>query len=264
MICAPHPIASLATIDNLKDENDFLEEGIKKLTVTIEEQSEQIELLQKQITSASVGGEVEEVKVEEENDVDGIGAIFESKATFAEAEELLEFQKKLTALEEDNEMLRQRVRGLEVELSDVAFESRKIIAASVEAPAPPVEAPLIPAPPATVMAIEAVENPIEEVNAISTVEVEEVGDVAVDQVKSTTLSPHAPPNPIPQHVLQKKEMETLRTQVKEYEVERNSVRKLFGRGIRTGVQKVGKVLDLWRPIYLILCDGVRGDGKMAL
>jgi len=86
----------------------------------------------------------------------------------------------------------------------------------------------------------------------------------VEQVKAVTLSPHAPKTQIPQHLLQKQEMEMLRTQVQEYEVERNSVRKLFGRGISRGVKKVGKVLDLWRPIYLILCDGVRGDGKMAL
>ncbi|KAK1737225.1 hypothetical protein QTG54_012092 [Skeletonema marinoi] len=235
-----------ATIGNLKEENSFLEEGIKMLTLTIEEQAEQIEQLQKQNTLG-------EVVAEEESDFDGIGAIYENKA--AEAEELLQFQNKLTTLEADNELLRQRVRGLEVELSDVAFESRKIVAASVEAPAVVAAAVQVPA---AVVAMEAA-APIAEVNDAASKE-----EVVVEQVKAVTLSPHAPKTQIPQHLLQKQEMEMLRTQVQEYEVERNSVRKLFGRGISRGVKKVGKVLDLWRPIYLILCDGVRGDGKMAL
>jgi len=226
------------TIDNLKEENSFLEEGMKMLAMTIEEQASQIEQLQNQNT---LGG----MEVEEENDFDGIGAIFENKS--AEAEELIQFQNKITTLEADNELLRQRVRSLEVELSDVAFESRKIVAAAVEAPA-------------AVVAMDAAATSAD-TNSAATEEVEEV---VVEQVKAVTLSPHAPPTPIPQHILQKQEMEMLRAQVQEYEAERNSVRKLFGRGIRSGVKKVGKVLDLWRPIYLILCDGVRGDGKMAL
>ncbi len=242
-----------ATIDSLKEENSFLEEGIKTLTMTIEDQAQQIEQLMNQNTLGGV----------EENDVDGIGAITENKLADVEveAEELIEFQNKITTLEADNELLRQRVRGLEVELSDVAFESRKIVAAAaVEVEAPAVVAAAIEAP-AVVVAIDDA-DPIAEANAAITEEVEEV---VVEQVKvATPLAPHAPPTPIPQHLLQKQEMEMLRSQVKEYEVERNSVRKLFARGISRGVKKVGKVLDLWRPIYLILCDGVRGDGKMAL
>jgi predicted nucleic acid-binding Zn-ribbon protein len=230
-----------ATIENLKEENSFLEEGMKMLAVTIEEQASQIEQLQNQNTLGGIE--------EEENDVDGIGAIFENKSAETDGE-LIQFQNKITALEADNESLKQRVRGLEVELSDVAFESRKIVAAAVEAP-----------PAAAVVEIDAA-APIAEVNAAATEVVEE--EVVVEQVKVATLSPHAPPTPIPQHLLQKQEMEMLRAQVQEYEMERNSVRKLFGRGIRRGVKKVGKVLDLWRPIFLILCDGVRGDGKMAL
>lgn len=240
-----------ATIDNLKEENSFLEEGIKTLTMTIEDQAQQIEQLMTQNTLGGV----------EENDVDGIGAITENKlaAVEAEAEELIEFQNKITTLEADNELLRQRVRGLEVELSDVAFESRKIVAAAVEVEAPAVVAAAIEIPAAVVAMDDAA--PVAEANAAA---MEEVEEVVVEQVKVATLAPHAPPTPIPQHLLQKQEMEMLRSQVKEYEVERNSVRKLFAMGISRGVKKVGKVLDLWRPIYLILCDGVRGDGKMAL
>jgi hypothetical protein len=228
-----------ATIDSLKDENSFLEEGIKMLTLTIEDQAEQIEQLQKQNTLGELLGE------EEESDLDGIGAIFDNKVT-AEADELIQVQNKVTTLESDNEMLRQRVRSLEVALSDVAFESRKVVptAAAVEAPA-------------AVVAMEVV-APVANVAAAST---EEVTDVVVQQVK---VAPHAPSTPIPKHLLQKQEMDMLRMQIQEYEVERKSVRKLFGMGIRRGVKKVGKALNLWRPIYLILCDGVRGDGKMAL
>jgi len=228
-----------ATIDSLKDENSFLEEGIKMLTLTIEDQAEQIEQLQKQNTLGELLGE------EEESDLDGIGAIFDNRVT-AEADELIQVQNKVTTLESDNEMLRQRVRSLEVALSDVAFESRKVVpaAAAVEAPA-------------VVVAME-VAAPIANVASASA---GEATDVVVQQVK---VAPHAPSTPIPKHLLQKQEMDILRMQIQEYEVERKSVRKLFGMGIRRGVKKVGKALNLWRPIYLILCDGVRGDGKMAL
>ncbi|KAL7427317.1 hypothetical protein ACHAXM_000796 [Skeletonema potamos] len=224
-----------ATIDSLKDENSFLEEGLKMLTLTIEEQAEQIEQLQKRNTL----GEILEA---EESDLDGIGKIFENKAS-AEAVELVQVQKKVTTLESDNEMLRQRVRSLEVALSDVAFESRKVVAAAAA-----VEAP------ADVVAMEVAEVAATAVAA----------DVVVEQVNVVTRSPHAPSTPIPKHLLQQQEIEMLRVQIQEYEVERKSVRKLFGRGIRRGMKKVGKALDLWRPIFLILCDGVRGDGKMAL
>jgi len=224
-----------ATIDSLKDENSFLEEGLKMLTLTIEEQAEQIEQLQKRNTL----GEILEA---EESDLDGIGKIFENKAS-AEAVELVQVQKKVTTLESDNEMLRQRVRSLEVALSDVAFESRKVVAAAAA-----VEAP------AAVVAMEVAEV------AATAVAV----DVVVEQVNVVTRSPHAPSTPIPKHLLQQQEIEMLRVQIQEYEVERKSVRKLFGRGIRRGMKKVGKALDLWRPIFFILCDVVRGDGKMAL
>ena len=67
-----------ATIENLKEENSFLEEGMKMLAVTIEEQASQIEQLQNQNTLGGIE--------EEENDVDGIGAIFENKSAAADGE----------------------------------------------------------------------------------------------------------------------------------------------------------------------------------
>jgi predicted nucleic acid-binding Zn-ribbon protein len=242
------------TISNLHDENSFLEEGIKMLTATIDEQAAQIEQLQKQHTLGEVvGGETDE---------DGIGAIFENKVV-ADDTKLAEVQNKAETLEKDNEMLRQRVRALEVELSDIAFESRKIVssAAAVEDAA------------AAVM--ETVAPTISEVNAAAVVEdittaaSDEVTDgIIIEETNAASevakLSPHAPSTPIPQHILQQKEIDFLRMQVREYEAERKSVRKLFGRGIRRGAKKVGKVLDLWRPIYLILWGEIRGDGKMAL
>ncbi len=242
------------TLSNLQDENSFLEEGIKMLTATIDEQAAQIEQLQKQQTLGEIVGE-------EPDDLDGIGAIFENKVV-ADDTELAEVQNKAETLEKDNEMLRQRVRALEVELSDIAFESRKIVssAAAVEDAA------------AAVM--EAVAPTISEVNADAVVEdivaapSEEVTVGAVieetNAASEVNLSPHAPSTPIPQHILQQKEIDYLRMQVREYEAERKSVRKLFGRGIRRGAKKVGKVLDLWKPIYLILWGEIRGDGKMAL
>ena len=243
------------TINNLHDENSFLEEGIRMLTATIDEQAAQIEQLQKQQTLGEVVGE-------EADDFDGIGAIFENKVV-ADETELAEVQNKAETLEKDNEMLRQRVRALEVELSDIAFESRKIVssAAAVEDAA------------AAVM--EAVAPTISEVNAAAVVEdittaaSDEVTDgIIIEETNAASevakLSPHAPSTPIPQHILQQKEIDFLRMQVREYEAERKSVRKLFGRGIRRGAKKVGKVLDLWRPIYLILWGEIRGDGKMAL
>lgn len=235
------------TIRNLHDENSFLEEGIKMLTATIDEQAAQIEQLQNQQTLGEVVGE-------EADDLDGIGAMFEDKV-------LAEVQNKAETLEKDNEMLRQRVRALEVELSDIAFESRKIVssAAAVEDAA------------AAVM--KAVAPTISEVNAAVVEDIvaapsEDMTDgVVIEETNAASevkLSPHAPSTPIPQHILQQKEIDYLRMQVREYEAERKSVRKLFGRGIRRGAKKVGKVLDLWRPIYLILWGEIRGDGKMAL
>lgn len=241
-----------STLTNLQDENSFLEEGIRMLTATIDEQAAQIEQLQKQQTLGEVVGE-------ETDDLDGIGAIFENKVVADDAELLAEVQNKAETLEKDNEMLRQRVRALEVELSDIAFESRKIVssaAAELDAAAAVMEAA---AP--TVSEVNAAAAVVEDIVAAPS---EEVIIEEINPASEVNLSPHAPSTPIPQHILQQKEIDVLRMQVREYEAERKSVRKSFGRGIRRGAKKVGKVLDLWRPIYLILWGEVRGDGKMAL
>ena len=241
-----------STLTNLQDENSFLEEGIKMLTATIDKQAAQIEQLQKQQTLGEVVGE-------ETDDLDGIGAIFENKVVANDAELLAEVQNKAETLEKDNEMLRQRVRALEVELSDIAFESRKIVssaAAELDAAAAVMEAA---AP--TVSEVNAAAAVVDDIVAAPS---EEVIIEEINPASEVNLSPHAPSTPIPKHILQQKEIDVLRMQVREYETERKSVRKLFGRGIRRGAKKVGKVLDLWRPIYLILWGEVRGDGKMAL
>ena len=151
-------------------------------------------------------------------------------------EQLLQEKEKNAAKEaNDNEMLRQRLRHLEVELSDVAFESRKVVM-----PAPPVEKPII---------AQAKNSSVE----------------AVASVNNAKVSPKAPSAPVPPHIYQQRQFEQLQLQVADYEREQSSVRKLFGLGIRRGMTKVGRALNLWSPVYNVLLWGeLRGQGRMAM
>ena len=110
---------------------------------------------------------------------------------------------------ESNDMLRQRVRALELQLSEVAFESRKVVA-----------------PPAAVV---------------------------VGSASSNVHLPKAPSAPVPPHVLQQQldqqKLDQLELQLEEYKEERKSVRKLFGLGIRRGMNKMGRALNVWNPVY---------------
>lgn len=109
----------------------------------------------------------------------------------------------------DNDMLRQRVRALELQLSEVAFESRKVVA-----------------PPAAVV---------------------------VGSASSNVHLPKAPSAPVPPHILQQQldqqKLDQLELQLEEYKEERKSVRKLFGLGIRRGMNKMGRALNVWNPVY---------------
>ena len=109
----------------------------------------------------------------------------------------------------DNDMLRQRVRALELQLSEVAFESRKVVA-----------------PPAAVV---------------------------VGSASSNVHLPKAPSAPVPPHILQQQldqqKLDQLELQLEEYKEERKSVRKLFGLGIRQGMNKMGRALNVWNPVY---------------
>lgn len=180
---------------NLEEENSFLEEGMKMLTLTLEKQAEEIAKLNNE-------------KYEES---------FVHK------------------LEDENEMLRGRVRGLEVELSDVAFESRKVV-----------ETGAVGAVKAA-----AVEEVVSVVNEVVNDQVETA--VAVEAAE-VDLTPKAPSAPIPQHILQQRQVDELQRQLHEYEEERSSLRKLVGLCFKKGVKKVGKAVDLWRPIYLLMAD----------
>lgn len=157
------------TVSSLEATNDKLEKGIMVLTTTLEKQEEEIKKLQQ---ARSV-----------QDDAKG--------------------------LESDNDMLRQRVRALELQLSEVAFESRKVVA-----------------PPAAVV---------------------------VGSASSNVHLPKAPSAPVPPHILQQQldqqKLDQLELQLEEYKEERKSVRKLFGLGIRRGMNKMGRALNVWNPVY---------------
>ena len=154
-----------STISNLLEKNTILEKSLTSLTAAMEKQQVTIQELQKK--------EVPQVNVK--------------------------------GLEDDNEMLRQRVRTLELQLSEIAFESRQ---------AQPVAAISAPAAPEVVKHI-----------------------------------PKAPSVPVPSHIAQQHQIELLQSQVAELKQERSSVPKLLRFGIRRGVKKVGKVLNVCSPIY---------------
>ena len=157
------------TVSSLEATNDKLEKAIMVLTTTLEKQEEEIKKLQQ---ARSV-----------QDDAKG--------------------------LESDNDMLRQRVRALELQLSEVAFESRKVVA-----------------PPAAVV---------------------------VGSASSNVHLPKAPSAPVPPHILQQQldqqKLDQLELQLEEYKEERKSVRKLFGLGIRRGMNKMGRALNVWNPVY---------------
>ena len=157
------------TVSSLEATNDKLEKAIMVLTTTLEKQEEEIKKLQQ---ARSV-----------QDDAKG--------------------------LQSDNDMLRQRVRALELQLSEVAFESRKVVA-----------------PPAAVV---------------------------VGSASSNVHLPKAPSAPVPPHILQQQldqqKLDQLELQLEEYKEERKSVRKLFGLGIRQGMNKMGRALNVWNPVY---------------
>ena len=216
---------------SLQEENSFLEEGMKMLTLTLEKQADEIHKLNNEKFDKSFVNEIQE----------------------------------------ENEMLRIRVRGLEVELSDIAFESRKVrhaqpIAQSAtglksEQVTLTPKAPSAPVPEYIVQQSTAVELS-EQVQA--TASPEAVAAQHEDDLASAVaamevdLTPKAPTAPIPSHILQQRQVDELQKQLELYEQERSSLRKLFGLCFSRAARKVGKAMDLWRPVYLILADARRG------
>ena len=182
--------------------------GLNALAVTCDKQEQRLKELQQ---------ETGDIVAKEEDDSN-------NDVSF-----LLRVQDNVKTLEDDNEMLRCRVRALEVELSDIAFESRHRV--------------MPPAPPAAVV----VSNPV------------------VTQKAEQSIVPKAPSEPVPQHILQKHEMEHLQLQVEKYKRERSSVRKLFGLGIRRGMGKMGRALNAWSPVHnLVLWGELRGYGTRVV
>lgn len=198
-------------VDSLEEKNTLLEEGLNRLTVSMEGQNQQLQELQQ--------GKKGNAAKEEKNIADDVGF-------------LLQAQENVKVLEGDNEMLRLRLRALEVELSDIAFESRKVIPAAL----------------ATVANHSvAVQTDVKDPSSAEAVAI---------SVNSAKLSPK---EPVPPHIYQQRQFEQLQLQVEEYTQERSSVRTLFGLGIRRGVNKVGRALNLWSPLYnMILWGELRG------
>merc|ERR1712029_242285 len=132
-------------------------------------------------------------------------------------------------------MLRQRLRALEVELSDIDFESRRKVTSSFSANQ------------ASAAVSQKVEGPSFE--------------TSVDSVASAKLVPKAPRAPAPQHIHLQRRLEELQLQMNIYERERSSVRKLLGIVVRRWMCRVGEVLNFWSPVYnLMLWGELRREG----
>ncbi|MFN5999113.1 MAG: hypothetical protein ACK47Z_18615 [Paracoccaceae bacterium] len=193
--------------NELEEKNTLLEGGLQQMTVILEMQAQQLlEMRQKMVETPTE-------TVEKNTD-----------------------SMLLLQVQGENEMLRQRVRAVELELSEAAFESRKVM----------------PAPPVAVASSSAaiVAEPTK-----STVE----ASVSVS-FQSAKLSPKPPSEAPPTHILQ---LQQLQMKVEEYERERSSVKKLFGLGIIRGINKVGRALNLWSPVYnLQLWGELRGHGRV--
>ena len=141
--------------ESIKKQNDVLESALQKLTTTVEKQSALIMKLQMGKTTDST----DEV---------------------------------LKTLEGDNDILRRRIRALEGELSDVAFETRK------------------------------------------------------SMFKPDASKPKAPSTPPSGY--QSVSIGQLQEQIKHYEMERSSVRRLIGLGVKTAAGKVGQAVSLFNPV----------------
>ena len=139
--------------ESIKKQNDVLESALQKLTTTVEKQSALIMKLQ----------------LGENNLTDGV--------------------KK--SLEDDNGILRRRIRALEGELSDVAFETRKSMSKPVVA---------------------------------------------------EPKAPSTPPNGY-----QGVSIDQLQEKIKQYELERSSVRRLIGLSVNRAAGKVGQAVSMFNP-----------------
>ncbi|KAL7553636.1 hypothetical protein ACHAWF_016941 [Thalassiosira exigua] len=184
-------------VDRLEEKNSLLEEALQLMSATVEQQKHRLDKMAQKENAES-------------NKED---------ATAEDAGVMLKVQSNVKVLEEENDMLRKRLRALEVELSDIAFESRH------KPPPSPVAANTD--------------------HAVST----------ASSTSSVKLAPKAPSVPVPPHIYQQERIEQLQSQVAQYQRERSSVSKLFRLGVRSGMSKVGKALKLWSPGHNLLLWG---------
>lgn len=175
-------------VNALEEKNMMLEAGLQKLTLALDKQEKQLlELRQVKDTPTTV------------TDVDKI----------FDVDFLLQVRGNVHTLEDENLNLRQRIRTLELALSEAAYESRKVVPAPIVAVAP----------------------------SSTLTGATEASAFSVNKVK---LMPHAPSVPVPEHILQQ-----------QLRMKQNSV----GHGLRNGIKKMGRVLNLWNPAYNLMLWG---------
>ena len=202
-------------VNALEERNSLLEAGFQRMTGVLEKQEQKLL----------------EMRLKKE----GNSAVAVDSNAFT----LTQVQDSLQIIEGENEILRQRVRALELELSEAAFESRKIMPANSVA-----------------IAASTFANDVSD-DTMSSAE----ASVSIT-FQSAPILPKPPSEPVPAHILH---VQKLQMQVEEYERERSSLKKLFELGIVRGLEKVRMALNPWNPAYnLQLWGELRQHGTAAL
>jgi len=186
-------------VNALEEKNSLLEAGFQRMARVLETQERQLL----------------EMRLEKEGKP--------SDAVYGNSYTLLQVQDNIQIIEGENEMLRQRVRALELELSEAAFESRKMM-------------------------------PFSSVSVSSSSFATLVADATMSSAEASVsvasqggaILPKPPSDPVPAHIRQ---VQKLQMQVEECERERSSFKKLIGLGIAKGIKKMRTALNLWSPVY---------------
>ena len=185
----------------LEAKNFMLEEGLQKLNMALDQQEKQLLEIRQNRYATNVADAVQ---------------------TF-DVDFLLQVQGNVQLLEDENSNLRQRVRALELELSETAFVSRKQMSAPIVAVAPS-----------------------------STVT--SVMEASISIANNVKLSPKAPSVPVPPHILQQ-QLVYLHRHEDESKQEKSSIVNSVGRGLRRGIHEVGRALNQWNPGYNLMLWG---------
>jgi hypothetical protein len=202
-------------VNALEEKNSLLEAGFQRMAGVLEKQERQLL----------------EMRLEKEGNP--------SEAVDDNSDTLLQVQDNIQIIEGENEMLRQRVRALELELSEAAFESRKMM-------------------------------PVSSISVSSSSFATLVADATMSSAETSfsvtsrraAILPKPPSDPVPAHIHQ---VQKLQMQVEEYQRERSSFKKLIGLGISKGIEKARTALNLWSPVYnMQLWGELRGHGTTSL